>query len=96
MAHGASPKIVISNNGIYGTIRTHQEREFPGRVSGTRLTNPDFTDWATSFGAKAFTIMRGDNDVDGTVAAFLAAEGPAVLHVKSSAVALSANGQLKT
>lgn len=96
MAHGASPKIVISNNGIYGTIRTHQEREFPGRVSGTRLVNPDFTDWATSFGAKAFTIAKGDNDVDGTVAAFLAAEGPAVLHVKSSAVALSSNGQLRT
>ncbi len=95
MAHGAAPKIVISNNGIYGTIRTHQEREFPGRVSGTMLKNPDFTSWAESFGAKAFTLVRGDNDVDGTVAAFLAAEGPAVLHVKSSRVALSSNGQLR-
>ncbi len=45
MAYGASPKIVISNNGIYGTIRAHQEREFPGRVSGTNLSNPDFDAW---------------------------------------------------
>jgi acetolactate synthase-1/2/3 large subunit len=96
MASGAAPKIVISNNGIYGTIRTHQEREFPGRVSGTDLKNPDFDDWAKSFGAASFTIVRGDNDIDGTVSAFLAAPGPAVLHVKSSSIALSSNVQLKT
>lgn len=96
MAYGAAPKIVISNNGIYGTIRAHQEREFPGRVSGTNLSNPDFDDWASSFGAASFTIARGENDVDGTVAAFLAAPGPAVLHVKSSRIALSSNVQLKS
>lgn len=95
MAHGGAPKIVISNNGIYGTIRTHQEREFPGRVSGTMLKNPDFDDWAKSFGAASFHIARGDNDIDGTVEAFLAAPGPAVLHVKSSRVALSSNVRLK-
>ncbi|MBL8791952.1 MAG: acetolactate synthase [Rhizobiales bacterium] len=96
MAYGASPKIVISNNGIYGTIRAHQEREFPGRVSGTNLSNPDFDAWARSFGAASFNISRGENDVDGTVSAFLAAPGPAVLHVKSSRVALSSNVQLKS
>ena len=96
MAYGAAPKIVISDNGIYGTIRAHQEREFPGRVSGTNLSNPDFDDWASSFGAASFTIARGENDVDGTVAAFLAAPGPAVLHVKSSRIALSSNVQLKS
>ncbi|MBK8771096.1 MAG: acetolactate synthase [Rhizobiales bacterium] len=95
MASGAAPKIVISNNGIYGTIRTHQEREFPGRISGTDLKNPDFDDWAKSFGAASFSIARGDNDVDGTVSAFLAAPGPAVLHVRSSRIALSSNVQLK-
>jgi acetolactate synthase-1/2/3 large subunit len=96
MGNGAAPKIVISDNGIYGTIRTHQEREYPGRVSGTTLKNPDFKAWAATFGAAAFSIARGDNDMDGTIAAFLAAPGPAVLHVKSSKIALSANGQLKT
>ena len=94
VAHGAAPKIVISDNGIYGTIRTHQEREYPGRVSGTMLANPDFTAWAKSFGVEAFTLRKGE-DVDGTVNAFLAANGPAVLHVKSSRIALSANGQLQ-
>jgi len=86
--------IVISDNGIYGTIRSHQERHFPARVSGTKLVNPDFTVWAKSFGAEAFTLQMGD-DVEAVVAAFLSAKGAAVLHVKSSKVALSAGGVLK-
>ncbi len=94
MAYGLSPKIVISDNGIYGTIRSHQERHFPTRVSGTQLANPDFTAWAKSFGAEAFTLQMGD-DVEAFVAKFLSAKGAAVLHVKSSKIALSANGVLK-
>jgi acetolactate synthase I/II/III large subunit len=94
MAYGLSPKIVISDNGIYGTIRSHQERQYAGRVSGTNMVNPDFTAWAKSFGAEAFTLALGD-DVEAVVAAFLASEGAAVLHVKSSKIALSANGVLK-
>jgi acetolactate synthase I/II/III large subunit len=94
MAYGAKPKIVISDNGIYGTIRTHQEREFPGRVSGTMLTNPDFTAWAKSFGADAFTIAQSD-EIEEQVKTFLASPNAAVLHVKSSRKALSANGQLR-
>jgi acetolactate synthase-1/2/3 large subunit len=42
---------VLLNNSMYGTIRLHQERRFPGRVSGTSLVNPDFTALARSFGA---------------------------------------------
>jgi acetolactate synthase I/II/III large subunit len=95
MAYGLSPKIVISDNGIYGTIRSHQERQFPGRVSGTNMVNPDFTAWASSFGAAAFTLQIGD-DVEAIVTTFLNAKGAAVLHVKSSRTALSANGVLKT
>jgi acetolactate synthase I/II/III large subunit len=87
--YGAKPKIVISDNGIYGTIRLHQEREYPGRVSGTGLTSPDFAAWARSFGVEAFALAMGD-DVDQTVQAFIAHEGAAVLHVKSSRKAISA------
>ena len=94
IAFGAAPKVVISDNGIYGTIRTHQEREYPKRVSGTALVNPDFTAWARSFGADAFSITLGD-DVDAIVKQFLATMGAAVLHVKSSRIALSAFGTLK-
>jgi acetolactate synthase I/II/III large subunit len=93
LAYGATPKIVISDNGIYGTIRTHQEREYPGRVSGTNLLNPDFAAWANSFGIVAYKLNIGD-DVIETVKAFLAEPGAAVLHVKSSKTSLSAFGVL--
>ena len=92
-AYGAAPKIVISDNGIYGTIRSHQERHFPGRVSGTKLLNPDFTAWAKSFGAETFTLKLGD-DVQAIVKAFLETKGLSVLHVHSSAQSLSAGGTL--
>ena len=94
-AYGATPKIVISDNGIYGTIRSHQERHFPHRISGTKLVNPDFTAWAKSFGAETFALKLGD-DVDAVVKAFLASAGMAVLHVHSSAQSLSAGGTLPT
>lgn len=94
VAYGATPKIVISDNGIYGTIRTHQEREYPGRVSGTDLVNPDFAAWANSFGVVAYKLGLGD-DIEDTVKAFLNEPGLAVLHVKSSKVSLSAFSVLK-
>jgi acetolactate synthase-1/2/3 large subunit len=42
---------IVVNNGMYGTIRMHQEKHFPGRVVGTELTNPQFADYARAFGA---------------------------------------------
>jgi acetolactate synthase I/II/III large subunit len=42
--------VIVFNNGMYGTIRMHQEREYPARVSGTRLLNPDFAKLAEAFG----------------------------------------------
>jgi acetolactate synthase I/II/III large subunit len=94
IAYGATPKIVISDNGIYGTIRTHQEREYPGRVSGTHLVNPDYVAWANAFGVVSYRISLGD-DIAATVKAFLAEPGATVLHVKSSRQSLSAFGVLK-
>ena len=58
MHHGAHPIILVFNNGMYGTIRMHQEQTYPARVSGTGLTNPDFALWAESFGAFAATVRR--------------------------------------
>ena len=49
--YGARPIIVIVNNGMYGTIRMHQEKHYPGRVSGTELANPHFAAYARAFGA---------------------------------------------
>lgn len=51
--HNLRLTVIVINNGRYGTIRAHQEREFPKRVSGTALTNPDFCAFARSFGAGA-------------------------------------------
>ena len=46
----AAPIVLVFNNAMYGTIRMYQERTYPGRVSGTALTNPDFSKWIEAFG----------------------------------------------
>jgi acetolactate synthase-1/2/3 large subunit len=57
VAHeGATPLFVVMDNGQYGTIRMHQARDYPGRPSGTRLTNPDFAAFARSFGLHGETV----------------------------------------
>jgi acetolactate synthase I/II/III large subunit len=50
--------IVVCDNGMYGTIRMHQEREYPGRVSGTHLRNPDFAAYARAFGGHGETVRK--------------------------------------
>jgi len=49
--YGAAVIFMVVNNGMYGTIRMHQEREYPGRVHGTALVNPDFAALARAYGA---------------------------------------------
>jgi acetolactate synthase-1/2/3 large subunit len=49
---------VVINNGMYGTIRMHQEREYPGRVIGTGLTNPDFAALARAYGGHGETVEK--------------------------------------
>lgn len=56
MHYGRPIIVVILNNGIYGTIRMHQERDYPGRVSGTTLTNPDFAALARAYGGHGETV----------------------------------------
>ena len=52
--------VLVVDNGMYGTIRMHQERQFPGRVVGTDLVNPDFAAYARAFGAHGETVDRTD------------------------------------
>jgi acetolactate synthase-1/2/3 large subunit len=54
--HDLRPIFVVVNNGSLGTIRAHQERRYPGRVSGTDLRNPDFAAYARAFGAHGETV----------------------------------------
>jgi acetolactate synthase-1/2/3 large subunit len=56
--HNANVIFLVINNGMYGTIRMHQEREYPGRVSGTDLKNPDFAALARAYGAHGETVKE--------------------------------------
>jgi acetolactate synthase-1/2/3 large subunit len=73
--------VIVCDNGIYGTIRMHQERDYPGRVSATTLKNPDFAAYARAFGGFGVTVEKTEE----FPAAFRAAEAsglPAIIHLK--------------
>ncbi len=59
--YGAAFVALVVNNGLYGTIRMHQEREYPGRVFGTELKNPDFAAYARAFGGHGETVARTED-----------------------------------
>jgi acetolactate synthase-1/2/3 large subunit len=85
--------VIVCDNGIYGTIRMHQEREYPGRVSATDLRNPDFAGYARVFGGFGVTV---DKTAD-FAAAFHAAEEsgkPAIIHLKINPEAITPTATL--
>lgn len=82
VAEGAKMTIFVVDNGIFGTIRVHQERDYPGRISGTRIQNPDFVKYADAFGGVGFTL-DGSQDIRETVAAALAVDGVSIVHIKA-------------
>lgn len=61
MHHNAHPIIMVCNNGMYGTIRMHQEKHYPGRISATALTNPDFAKLAESYGAFSARVEQAED-----------------------------------
>lgn len=61
--YGARVIAIVVNNGMYGTIRMHQERSYPGRVSGTELHNPDFAALARAYGLHGETVTRTEDFV---------------------------------
>jgi acetolactate synthase-1/2/3 large subunit len=71
--------IVLLDNGMYGTIRMHQEREYPGRVSATILKNPDFAAYARAFGGHGERIERTE-DFAPALDRAVASGKPAILH----------------
>lgn len=74
---------IVSNNGSYGSIRLHQERGYPGRVSGTSLFNPDFYTLATSFGMKAARI-QDKSEIDSVIKSALKMREPLLIEVNTS------------
>ena len=79
-AHGARPIVVLVDNASYGTIRMHQEREYPGRVSGSQLHNPDFALLAQAYGFAAATV-RETAQFEPAFRAALARPEPSLLHL---------------
>jgi len=80
--------VIVVDNGMYGTIRMHQERHYPGRVVATGLKNPDFAAYARAFGGYGATVIRTAD----FFSAFEAAQNsgkPAVLHLKVDPEALT-------
>ncbi len=75
--------VLVANNGTYGTIRMHQEKHFPGRVSGTDLVNPDFAAMAQSFGAFGAAVEKTEDFADAFEQAKRSGK-PAVLDLKTS------------
>jgi len=88
MQAGAQPIVLILNNGIYGTIRAHQERHYPERVSGTELENPDFTLLARAYGYHAERVARTE-DFPAAFERALASRTGAVLDLDISPEALT-------
>lgn len=88
MQAGAQPIVLILNNGTYGTIRAHQERNYPARVSGTELQNPDFVMLARAYGYHAEKVERTE-DFAAAFARAMASGTGAVLDLAISAEALT-------
>jgi acetolactate synthase-1/2/3 large subunit len=80
--------IVIADNGMYGTIRMHQERHYPGRVVATALSNPDFAALARSYGGFGATVEK-TADFWGAFDAAQRSGRPAILHLKIDPEALT-------
>jgi len=79
---------IVANNGMYGTIRMHQEREYPRRVVGTTLINPDFAAYARSFGADGYSIETAADFAPAFKSA-LNSNRPAVIELKLDPEAIS-------
>ncbi len=80
--HKAKPIILIFDNGMFATIRMHQEARYPGRVVATDLQNPDFASWAESFGAFGQTVTR-TQEFEPAFKRAMACGKAAVLHLKT-------------
>ena len=87
---GARAVFIVVDNGVYGTIRMHQERDYPARVSGTELKNPDFVQFAKSFGLDAWRVETTDGFQPALEAALKAPHG-ALIHLITSAEDIAPN-----
>ena len=90
--YNVNPVFIVSDNNGYGTILQHHDARYPGRPSraATQLTNPDFTVWATAFGAKGLAIHTEDEIAPVIADALSTKDRPVVVHVHTSIEQISA------
>ena len=93
--HGGKSIILLLNNGMYGTIRMHQEREYPMRVSGSALSNPDFTALAQAYGYAGARIER-TADFEPALLAALARNQGTVIEVLLDPEVITTRGTLSS
>ena len=91
--YGADVTVIVANNGMYGTIRMHQERHYPERVHGTGLINPDFAMLARSFGGRGVRVET-DGEFDAALDEALAHRGLSLIEVTMDPQALSPSATL--
>ena len=93
--YGIDIIIIVVNNNMYGTIRMHQEREFPARVHGTSLVNPDFAAYARAFGAHGELVETTEQFAPAFERA-LAAGKPALIEIRIDPEGITPNATLST
>ena len=91
--HGAKTIIVLLNNGMYGTIRMHQEKQYPQRESGSRLNNPDFAALARAYGYAGVRITR-TAEFEGELLAALARKEGTLIEVTLDPEVITTRGTL--
>jgi len=89
--YGVNLLVIVVDNGAYGTIRMHQEREYPARLSATNLRNPDFAALARAYGGWAATVER-TADFAPALARALAQPGLKLLHLRTDIENIAASG----
>ncbi len=89
--YGTDLLVLVIDNGAYGTIRMHQEREYPARLSATTLHNPDFAMLARAYGGWAATVERTEEFAP-ALAQALAQPGLKLLHLKTDIENIAASG----
>ncbi|MEJ8811385.1 thiamine pyrophosphate-binding protein [Variovorax ureilyticus] len=91
--HGGKSIIVLLNNGMYGTIRMHQEREYPTKVSGTELRNPDFCALARAYGYAAERVTE-TAQFEGALQRALAADTGTLIEIPLDPEVITTRGTL--
>jgi acetolactate synthase-1/2/3 large subunit len=97
--YGAGVVIVVFNNSMFGTIRMHQEREYPGRVSGTGLHNPDFAALAKAYGGHGEVVEKTEDFAPALARALKVAEEqklPSIIELRYDGNLITPNATLET